>query len=535
VGLEEEWRVSKVSYSEVVFRPVVQAGYTSRDLGSVKAVRRIVLGASINKAIFAAFTTSGALFPFLVYATGLLPIALSVAVSLSILLVFGYVVLYCVQILPSFVSTGSFLPLTVLPLAPSSVSRVALLTLWRALDYIFYVSFLSLVLTAAYFTESVAATLVIGLTAVSSFVLAVGLALWLTDVFQRRLESGGVSGLRALARPLYFALWGLGVMSAVFIFSLVSYVAPPIQSALSTPDSVPGIVLPLILPFSAGVVSQELHGQSIPQLTLMLGLAGLGIGGAVSVAASKAILGVVTSVVLPSKRLGQQLRRASLSFRIRKPLGGYILKDIRVASRNPATGFIFALPIFVVIAVAVPLAGTPIVKMSALLAGAQVGGGFAIFAAFLLVTVEDFGVERRTALPFSESVRTLSKALISTGCYLPAPVSFSLVLLLKPSTFALGSFAIPVLGTLSVFAGCIIEVSVIRALAENGRGTAFRFSAGIGTGEVTMLLPSIAYAVAYVLSRNHIEALGIFVSITAVELVVAYQVLRRRVGQKAGA
>jgi len=61
-----------------------------------------------------------------------------------------------------------------------------------------------------------------------------------------------------------------------------------------------------------------------------------------------------------------------------------MLKDLRVASRNPATGFLFALPLFEILAVVVPLTATAIVRMSALIVGAQVGGGFALFTAFLL-------------------------------------------------------------------------------------------------------------------------------------------------------
>lgn len=547
-GLRDDWKASKTAYAELVFRPVVQSGYTARDMGSKKAVRQVVLGASLNKAIFAVFTSSGALFPFVLYAVlternpelqtlvksllakgSVAPISLAVTISLGLLLVFGYVVLYCVQVLPSFVTTGAFAPLTLVPLESRTVSRIAALTLWRTLDYIFLVSFLALVASAAYFTRSVWATLLIGLADVSIFLLAVGLALWLTAVFQRQSESRSVSGLRALARPLTFILWGLGVMSAVFLFSLIAYIAPSVQAALDSPDSLPGIVLPLILPFSAGVVAAHLQGQSVPHLTLLLGLVGLAAAGAVAAASVRAILGALGAVIVPPKATGTAPTGEPFSFKVRGPLGGYLLKDLRVATRNPATGFLFALPLFDVIAVAIPLLTTSVVRMSEVLTGVQVGAGFSLFSAFLLVTVEDFGVERRTALPFMERVRTLSKALISTGCYLPVPLSLGLVLLLRPSTFLAGSFAVPVLGAVSVFAGCILEVTVIRTLAEGGRGTAVRFGAGVGTGEATMLLPSIAYTLAYLATRGHGEALVVMAAITLLELGVATLVLGKRV------
>ncbi len=233
-------------------------------------------------------------------------------------------------------------------------------------------------------------------------------------------------------------------------------------------------------------------------------------------------------MIAPPKATSTLPKGERFSFKVRGALEGYLLKDLRVATRNPATGFLFALPVFDIIAVAVPLLTTSAIRMSEVLTGVQVGAGFSLFSAFLLVTVEDFGVERRTALPFREKVRTLSKALISTCCYLPVPLSIGLVLLFKTSTFPAGTLAVPVLGIASVFAGCVLEVTVIRILAEDGRGTAVRFGAGVGTGETTMLLPSVAYSVAYILTRDHAEALVVLAALTLAELGLAALVLGRR-------
>ncbi len=520
MDLEAEWRASAVAYAELVYRPIIRSGYTPRDLGSTKAVRRALTGASVNKAIFALFTMAGALFPFLIYATGLESFSLTVAVSLSTLLVFGYVVLYCVQVLPSFVSSGSFAPLSTMPLSSLEVSRVAGLTLWRTLDYILLASLVSQIGAVAFFTNSPAGTLLVAFASVLSILLAVGLSFWLTSVFQRRLEGGSLTGIRAFFRPLYFVLWGLGVMSAVFLFSLISYVAPPVQAALADPASPAGFVLSLILPFSAGIVSTHFQGEPISQLSLTLGLAGLAIAAVATAAATRVTLGVVTGVVLPTRELSSRATKTGLMFRIRGPLFAYILKDLRVSSRNPATGFLFALPFFEIIAVVVPLTAASVVKMSVVLVGAQVGGGFALFVAFLLVTVEDLGVERRTALPFSESVRTLSKVVVSTATFLPVPVALGLVLAGKPTTFW-GSEAVPTLAAVSVFAACIFEVSVLKALAENGRGTAMKFAAGIGTGELALLLPALAYVTVFIMSRDHVAALTALSISTALELAGA--------------
>jgi predicted permease len=535
VDLGEAWRASKVSYTELVYRPILRSGYTSRDMGSRKSVKTALTGATVNKMIFALFTMAGALFPFALYRLRIdsssihltsASIDLTIAVSLSLLLVFGYLVLYCVQVLPTFVSSGSFGPLAQLPVASRDVSTVAAMTLWRTLDYILMVSLLSQLAAIAYFTGSITGTLLVALASVSSSLLAIGLSLRLTSLFQRRLEGGSLSGVRAFFRPLYFILWGLGVMSAVFLFSVISFVAPPLQVMLTQPSSPEGFALSLLLPFSAGLIVSHFSGQNVAALSLVLAVGGMAIAALGSLGASAVIFRTIAGVVLPTRGVTGEGGKTELSFRVRGALSAYILKDIRVSSRNPATGFLFALPLFEIIAVVVPLTATPLVRMAPILVGAQVGGGFALFVAFLLVTVEDLGVERKTALPFSESVRTLSKVIVSTAAYLPVPVALALVLMGKALTFEGGAIIIPIATAGSVFAACVFEVSVLKALADTGRGTAVRFAAGIGSGELVLILPTLAYAVAYVLWHDHAAALESFGLVTVMELAAGAFLLR---------
>jgi len=515
-----------VSYTELVYRPLLRSGYSVKDSGSPRAVAGALRGATVNKLIFSLFTMGGAVFPFLLYRLGLASISLEVSVTLSILLVFGYVVLYSVQVLPSFVSSGSFGPLAQLPLTQREVSTVATFTLWRTMDYIVGLSLLTQALTVAYFTGSATATLLVLVTMASASVLAVGTALWLTSVFQRRLEGGSMAGLRGFFRPLLFVLWGLGVMSAVFLFSLVSFVAPPLNALLADPDTPLGAVVSLIFPFSTGLLVASIAGEHLGFLTQVLAAAGVA---AAVVGAALASLGasrIINGVVLPGRAGASRRRDVEYSFPVRSPLSAYVLKDLRVASRNPATGFLFALPVFEVIAVVVPLTATPVIRMSALLVGTQVGGGFALFIAFLLVTVEDLGIERRSALPLNEAIRTLSKVLVSTASYLPVPVALAVVLIAKPSTYG-GGVLIPFTALVSVFAACVVEVAVLKALTERGKGAALRFMAGVGSGECLLTLPAALYTVVFVASRSHALSVEALVACSAAESIAAAVIVLR--------
>ncbi len=538
MDLAKVWRASRVSYGELVYRPVLRSGYTAVGSKTSNPVRNALRGAAVNKAIFSLFTMAGAVLPFVLYGVTraqvtsafglsfLVAMTLRVAVSLSILLVFGYIVLYSIQVLPSFVSSGSFTPLAQLPLTARETSAVAVLTLWRTLDYVLVLSLVTQLAAVAYFTGSAAASVVVFLTTASGSLLAVAAALWLTSLFNRKLEGGGMSGIRGLFRPLLFILWGLGVMSAVFLFSLVTYLAPSLNLVLSYPNEPLGFVASLVFPFSAGLLVSSFAGETVGRLLLVCSAVGVLLAVVGCAAASLGASRIIYGVVVPGGRSGAaQARKVDYSIRERSPLGGYMAKDVRVASRNPATGFLFALPIFEVFAVILPLTATPAVRVAEVLAASQACGGFALFIAFLLVTVEDLGVERRSALPLNENVRTLSKVLISTATYVPVPLTLAVVFLSKPFTFE-GSLMIPLATLCSVFAACVVEVLVLKALAERGRGAAVRFAAGVGSGECLLALPGVAYAVEYVISRNHLLSLDALVLLSAAELAVAAMTLR---------
>lgn len=535
MNLSEAWKTSRTTYVELVYRPILRSGLTARRVGTRKSVSDAVTGATINKLIFALFTFGGAIFPFLVYRLrleGVAVISLTVAVALSVLLVFGYIVLYCVQVLPSFVSTGSFGPLSLLPLSRRETSLVSLMTLWRTLDSILIISLISEAAAVAYYTGSAPAVVLVTITSLSGTLLAVGTALWFTSIFQRRIEgTPGAWGmrlveLRRLFRAALFVLWGLGVMSVVFLFSLISFIAPPLDQLLAS-SGPPGLVLSAIFPFSAGLLASYFsgHASAGPEIAIAgLGVLVVAVAAAyVSFRASRTLGDLVNPVrarpVISGKRTG-----LSYSFRTRGPLPGYILKDLRVASRSPATAFLFALPVFEVLAVVVPITSTHIIRMSEVLVGVQVGGGFALFTAFLLVAVEDLGIERRTALPLSEAIRTLSKVSISILTYIPVPLALTVILATRASTFN-GAIAVPVVATASIFAACVVEVSVLKFLGESGRGNAVRFVLGIGSGEVVLLIPAFAYSLEFILSLRHELALAVLVGACSIELLGSYLLL----------
>jgi len=93
---------------------------------------------------------------------------------------------------------------------------------------------------------------------------------------------------------------------------------------------------------------------------------------------------------------------------------------------------------------------------------------------------------------------------------------------------------IPFATIASVFAAGVFEVSVLKALADAGKGTAARFFVGVGSGEIVLLLPALAYTAEYFISHSHPAALAALVVFTFLEIVggSTLLVLKGRAGRR---
>lgn len=535
--VEEAWRLSRVAYTEVVYRPALKASAGS-GRGTPLTVGRSLAVANVNKLVFAAFTAAGAAFPFILYAYGIgstcltpgacgsLAPTLPAAVALSVMLVFGYVVLYAVQVLPSFVTSGAFAPMEPLPLPTQDGSLVAALTLLRTMDLVVAVGIAVQVSAAVFVTGSLLAGAVVLASSSIGILLAVFVALRLTRFFGSRVAGSGRTRWGGVGRIFLFAFWGLSVMSAVFLFDIASFAGPVLSGPLSHPGSPEGLLLVLLLPFSAGFLSATAVGAQFGSAPLAAAL--LGVLGATVLAALafRRVASIVGEIASARPEAGGGAWSGDMSMRVRGQVQSYVLKDLRVASRNPATGFLFALPVFETIAVVLPVLSVPVVKVSDILIGAQVGAGFALFTAFLLVSVEDAGIERGTALPINEGVRTLSKSLVSVMTYLPVPIVLGFALATKATTFGAGLF-IPAVESLSVFAACVVEVRVLKRLADAGRSGAERFFLGLGAGLLVLVACALVYVATFSLTGAHWTAFGTLSGACLATFVGAVWLLRR--------
>jgi predicted permease len=75
------------------------------------------------------------------------------------------------------------------------------------------------------------------------------------------------------------------------------------------------------------------------------------------------------------------------------PLQGYVVKDLRVTSRNPATAFFFVLPVFETVIISFLASNVEFLRTSTVLVATSMGAIFALLIPLALLNSEGKGIE----------------------------------------------------------------------------------------------------------------------------------------------
>jgi predicted permease len=203
------------------------------------------------------------------------------------------------------------------------------------------------------------------------------------------------------------------------------------------------------------------------------------------------------------------------------------LKDLKVASRNPATAFFFALPVLETVIIALLISSLETLRTAMVLDATSMGSIFALFMPLALLTAEGRGLEYTKTLPISSRKIVVSKTLVSTATYVLVPLALIGLSFIKHLT-SLSSILIPFLVIMSVASASIFEIKLfLRATAKGKIGAIVNDVEKLVVGVLTVLIPEVAYATAFLLSLNHDLSLLVMGATALSELAVAVYLLRR--------
>ncbi len=538
--LTEAWRLSSLPYREVVYRSLAQEknrmwwgsfgkNRSNKDASDdFELSKKALQIAKFDKLIIAVFNLVVATIPFSSLLLGSSALGLSGSVSLSLAITFGFMTLYAIQTLSSFVGVESSVLLSTLPISNSDFSLISLFSFVRSVDYLVVGSVLSQVVLVAYLTASPLAVAVMFVASLMNSVFAVAVALWLSRVFHKSYMRGGRSKRTTVFRGFFVLLWGCLLLGVGLVLSVPYYILPLLDTALLSVNTLVGFLLSLIYPFSAGLAVAKLSGSATPIFTLFGACVAMGIYVFVAWFSAKWSLGTVKQI---SQGLGVKIDRFSaIDFRIksRGPLRAYVLKDLRVTSRNPATAFFFVFPVFETVIIAFLSWNLAFLRTSTVLLASMMGAVFALLIPLALLTSEGKGIEYAKTLPITSQRVVSSKALITMATFIPVPFALLFLALFKQPTSWV-TLMIPFFMVISIVSASIFEILIFLRSVDNRKiAGIINDVEKIFVGLLTVFVPIVAYSLVYLTSFNHIFAIMSMGGVSVIELWIALSVLRRK-------
>ncbi len=531
----DAWRLSAIPYSEMAFRSILQNSSNmwwgsfgrgaSEPSGQKDLVERALRIARFDKVIVATFVTAAAGAPFLPKVLGA-SYGVSASVTLSLAVSFALMVLYGVQTLSSFVTSGPSPVLLTLPLTRGDISLVNLLSFVRTSDYLVAGSVACQVFFVSLVTGSFPAAALMLLAGAMNSALAVGVALWLSDVFYRSILASRKGVRQGALRVVLLLAWGVVVLGIGVLFAAAGYLIPLVQNILASPNALTASILALVYPFSLGVSVGSVAQGFVPSGAEAVALVATAVYFLVTIAVSRWSMGSVAS--FPERVSGAAAGGApDTSVPSRRPVIAYAVKDLRAASANLPSAFLFALPAFETIVVLLTRAYLPTLGASTLLVAMTLGGMVSLVLPLVLVSSEGTGFDFAKSMPLRMRTIVFSKGLIATAVFLPAVAVVYVESLLRPLTTLL-SILIPLASILAVAAASLLEVRLFLGFAPSGRATfALQEFARMAAGAGVVILPALLYVMAYIPTLDHLLAVAVMVVVASAELVGVVEFVNR--------
>ena len=537
--LLKAWHLSYLPYKEIVFRSIAEergrmwwGGFGRGHLGGDaqndhELTKKALRIAKFDKSLVAIFNVLAAVIPFMTQFFGSPILGLTSAIALSLAVTFGFTALYTIQTLTSFVSPKSSALLSTLPLEQHDFSLITLFSFVRSVDYMVIGAIISQVAMVAYYTMSPLAVLVMFAVSVVNSVLAVAVSLWFSRMFTQNLAQGGRSRSTTILRFLFILMWGSLLMGVSLLISLPWYIVPSLEMSLLNSNQLSTMLFCFVHPFSAGITIANISQSNTSGPTSLV--AAVALVGYVVLAgfAGKWILTTVKRISYGIDVKNSSVTTKDFSIKPHKPLFGYILKDLKIASRNPATAFFFALPVLETVIILFMIANFEVLRASMLLVSTFMGGIFVLLMPLALLSAEGTGLEYTKTLPLNVNKIITSKTLISTLTFVPVPIVLLMMAFLKSLSSPL-TLLIPFFTILAVASASIFEIQLFLSYVTKGKIAAlFHDLKKLVVGVTTLAIPLVAYVLVYIVSSSHIFAVLALGGASTSELATALHLLKR--------
>jgi hypothetical protein len=357
--------------------------------------------------------------------------------------------------------------------------------------------------------------------------IAVSVSLWLSSVFYRGIQGSRRGGRVSAIRLVMLLAWGVAVLGIGVLFAATAYLIPLVQGALANQGAMTSTILSLVYPFALGVgvgaTAHLLTSSGVEQLALAATVGYL----LIAIVASRWSMTSIGSFSQGASLATGTGGTRDTSATVRGPVGAYVVKDLRMASVNLTSAFLFALPAFETLVILIYRGALPSLRASTLLVALVLGGLVALILPLVLVSSEGTGFDFAKTMPLRIRTIVYSKASIATAVFLPAVLVVFLESFLKPfSSPAVG--LIPLASVLTVASASLLEVRLFLGFTPAGRVTfVLQDFARMAAGAGLVILPAVTYAVAYIFRFDQLLAAGAMLAVAALELIAVVEFVRR--------
>jgi predicted permease len=321
-------------------------------------------------------------------------------------------------------------------------------------------------------------------------------------------------------------MWGSLLLGVGLLLSIPWYIVPHLETALLSFNQLSKLLFLVIYPFSAGIAIANVVYPNVASSAVLIASGAM--IGYLMLAGVAGKWGIET-VKHVSKEAGVKIARVrteDFSIKTRSPVLGYVIKDLRISSRNPATAFFFALPVLETLIVSLLITNYQMLKVSTILVATVTGGILALLMPLALLNAEGTGLEYAKTLPINANRIITSKALISTATYVPVPLTMLGMSFMKQLTSPI-AIMIPFLTILAIASASVSEIKIFLDSAAKGRIAAvMRDVEKLAAGVMITIVPEIAYAASYLISHSHVAAILTMGGIAVVELALARYALK---------
>jgi predicted permease len=532
----ERWRLAGIISSEVRFQGYLEMNPSN--LARVKEDPEKIARSIKSNSRFNTFITT-----FMVLSLAIVTSVMAIfdtdvgipqtrlAVGLSMFLILSFVLLVFLNL---SVTTGFFtadvmnFPAT-LPLTKRTLDELSLLAFIRvfiAPTILILTIFPVLILLAI----GPVSALVAFVACAATVSLSLGTLTKISSWFRRKslqVDDSRANTLVRVSASLGLAIGMVTVFSmGSWLPSMIHFIAD-LSSGIGTQGS---SFLALLFPFSFGfLASAAQFGLSISIETILMALGGSAIYSLLAIVSYRRTgnaLREITVGGVPTKRT-LELREVTLS--TDSPLKAIVRKDLKLATRNIGSSFVFIIPLFLVIFIYPMMAGwstnEPLRSLTALIS-IEYGNFFAGITIISIMMFDTQGASIMAGLPLRSKRVLDAKVAIAMIPY----VGSMIVIFILLSMFPLTSPLIPLIPLIQIPCGYTIAVTAGTSVYwKRGGGRAVAINVVADTkmsfiaaliGAIVGIVPLVGYGVAMILTGNHIASLITQVLVIILELIL---------------